>query len=97
MPFLGFVKRLKHILPRLANWEMARKILVAEALDPEPTALVKFFDDPPRNKVSLLKYPPPPSPSPSSSVNGTNRVNGEGTTGGDFQGVGPHKDRGYLN
>lgn len=71
------------------------KILVAEALDLEPTALMKFFNDPPRNKVSLLRYPSPPSPS-TPSTNGTKGVNDQGTTGGDFQGVGPHKDGGFL-
>lgn len=72
------------------------KILVAEALDLEPTAMVRFFNDPPRNKVSLLKYPPPPMPSSSSTTNGTNGVNKEDTTDSDFQGVGPHKDGGFL-
>lgn len=108
-------------------------ILVAEALDLEPTALMKFFNDPPRNKVSLLKYPPPPLPSSSTNgtnvntngtngttnrtkatsngINGTtngtnlttngtngttNGINGEGTADSDFQGVGPHKDGGFL-
>lgn len=70
------------------------KILVAEALDLEPTAMVKFFNDPPRNKVSLLKYPLPPS-SPSSS-NGTNGINNDDTCEDAFQGVGPHKDGGFL-
>ena len=70
------------------------KILVAEALDLEPTAMVRFFNDPPRNKVSLLKYPPPPLPS--SSINGINRVNENGSSSGEFQGVGPHKHGGFL-
>lgn len=106
--------------------------LVAEALDLEPTAMLKFFNDPPRNKVSLLKYPPPPLPSPSTNgtnattngtnvtpnrtkatsngingttngtnlttngINETNGVNTEGTADSDFQGVGPHKDGGFL-
>lgn len=68
--------------------------LVAEALDLEQNALVKFFNDPPRNKVSLLKYPPP-SP-PQSSSKGVNGVDGESANNDDFQGVGPHKDGGFL-
>lgn len=64
------------------------KTLVAEALDLESTALLKFFNDPPRNKVSLLKYPPPRS-----LLHSTNGV--EDTTC-DSQGVGPHKDGGFL-
>lgn len=108
-------------------------ILVAEALDLEPTAMLKFFNDPPRNKVSLLRYPPPPLPSSSTNgtnvaangtnvttngtkettngtngttngiigttnvTNGTNGVNTAGTVAdSDFQGVGPHKDGGFL-
>lgn len=124
-------------------------ILVAEALDLEPTAMLKFFNDPPRNKVSLLRYPPPPLPPSSTNetnvttngtngsanvINGTsngtngtangingisnrtnettngtnettngtngntetNGVNTEDTADSDFQGVGPHKDGGFL-
>ncbi|KAG7002004.1 hypothetical protein G7Y79_00029g063000 [Physcia stellaris] len=63
-------------------------VTLAEALDLESTALLKFFNDPPRNKVSLLKYPPPRS-----LLHSTNGV--EDTTC-DSQGVGPHKDGGFL-
>lgn len=77
------------------------RILVAEALELEPTALVKFFNDPPRNKLSLLKYPPPPLPSSTKGINGINGTKGTNGTNGvnkesDFQGVGPHKDGGFL-
>ena len=53
----------------------------------------KFFNDPPRNKVSLLKYPPPPLPT---STKGANGVSAKDTTDSEFQGVGPHKDGGFL-
>ncbi|MCJ1471143.1 hypothetical protein MMC07_009791 [Pseudocyphellaria aurata] len=102
----GFRQALETYLSAIGKLGDTMRILVAEALDMEPTALVKFFNDPPRNKLSLLKYPPPPLPLP--STNGTNRINGtngvnrtngvskEDTTGGEFQGVGPHKDGGFL-
>lgn len=69
--------------------------LVAEALDLEPTAFDKFFGHPPRNKVSLLKYPVPDSPP--SFANGHGRaLNGTETASSEFQGVGSHKDGGFL-
>jgi isopenicillin N synthase-like dioxygenase len=67
------------------------KSLVAEALDLEPNSLDRFFHDPPRNKVSVLKYPVPPSP----SNNGIHGLQTE-THGERFQGVGSHKDGGFL-
>ena len=85
----GFRCALETYLTAVGRLGDVMKTLVAEALDLESTALVKFFNDPPRNKVSLLKYPPPLSPLHSKDGN-------EGTTGGDSQGVGPHKDGGFL-
>ncbi|KAI9730898.1 MAG: hypothetical protein M1834_005616 [Cirrosporium novae-zelandiae] len=89
----GFRQALETYLSEISKLGDAMTVLVAEALDLEPTAMAKFFNDPPRNKVSLLKYPPPPL---LSSTNGTNGVNGKITIGGEFQGVGPHKDGGFL-
>jgi isopenicillin N synthase-like dioxygenase len=66
------------------------KMLVAEALDLEATAMDRFFHHPPRNKVSVLKYPVPP---PSTSI--SNRGE-ESNSERRFQGVGSHKDGGFL-
>ena len=75
------------------------KRLVAEALDLPPDAMDKFFHDPPRNKVSLLKYPPPP-PQTTGAQRGIHGIfdDEEEDPGSDsrFQGVGPHKDGGFL-
>jgi isopenicillin N synthase-like dioxygenase len=54
--------------------------LIAEALDLPPTAFDQVFDTPQQHKLKLVKYPPPP----------------ESSNGSDFQGVGPHKDSGFL-
>lgn len=79
------------------------KVLVAEALDLEPTAMLRFFNNPPRNKVSLLKYPEPTPVSNgiSNGTNGETGVKGFNNTNGahaedEFQGVGCHKDGGFL-
>lgn len=75
------------------------KRLVAEALGLSPDAMDKFFHDPPRNKVSLLKYPPPSSPQQNQgnnkSIHGIYDDEGDDAAG-TFQGVGPHKDGGFL-
>lgn len=55
--------------------------LIAEALDLPPTALNQVFDSPQQHKLKLIKYPRPSTLSHESS---------------DFQGVGPHKDSGFL-
>jgi isopenicillin N synthase-like dioxygenase len=54
---------------------------IAEALDLPPTALNQVFDNPQQHKLKLIKYPPPPASSHEESS---------------FQGVGPHKDSGFL-
>ncbi|KAJ5480626.1 hypothetical protein N7530_006135 [Penicillium desertorum] len=55
--------------------------LIAEALDLPSTAFNQVFDTPQQHKLKLIKYPPPPGTS--------NEEPG-------FQGVGPHKDSGFL-
>lgn len=82
--------------------------LVAEALGLDPMVLMRFFASPPRNKVSLLKYPEPilfaDSPisqgydSGSDSSEASRPVRYTSSAGDDeeFQGVGPHKDGGFL-
>lgn len=70
------------------------KRLVAETLELEPNALDRFFNDPPRNKVSVLRYPCPDTLSLSCNTKApSTRVNGESAV---FQGVGSHKDGGFL-
>lgn len=55
--------------------------LIAEALDLCPSAFDQAFDHPQQHKLKLINYPPPPTTS-------------SDETG--FQGVGPHKDSGFL-
>lgn len=55
--------------------------LITEALDLPPTALDDAFDNPQQHKLKLIKYPAPPTGSKNEA---------------DFQGVGPHKDSGFL-
>ena len=88
----GFRRALETYLSAVGKLGDVMKVLVAEALDLEPTAMLKFFNDPPRNKVSLLKYPPPPS-SPTVGVNGIRQTKSSDDS---FQGVGSHKDGGFL-
>jgi isopenicillin N synthase-like dioxygenase len=86
-------------------------ILVAEALGLEPMALMRFFGSPPRNKVSLLKYPEPSLSASSPTSEDYHSASepfgapkpvrysipaGEVENDEEFQGVGPHKDGGFL-
>ena len=57
------------------------QILIAEALDLPSNALDQVFDKPQQHKLKLIKYP-----APTTSDNGDSG----------FQGVGPHKDSGFL-
>ena len=50
-------------------------------MDLHPNAFLKFFDVPQRNKISIVKYPPP-------EASATNKNT--------FQGVGSHKNGGFL-
>ncbi|RAK88494.1 putative oxidoreductase [Aspergillus costaricaensis CBS 115574] len=79
----GFRESLEQYLDSVSTLADAMKILVAEALDLHPNAFFKFFDVPPRNKMSIVKYPSPPV---ASATNNNNT----------FQGVGSHKDGGFL-
>ncbi|PVI02689.1 isopenicillin N synthase [Periconia macrospinosa] len=80
----GFRHALETYLAAVGKLGETMTILVAEALDLEATALMRFFGSPPRNKVSLLKYPEPPVAPPDDDDDD------------DFQGVGSHKDGGFL-
>lgn len=86
----GFRHGLESYLAAISDLGNLMKSLVAEALDLEPDAMDKFFHNPPRNKVSLLKYPSPPS----NTSNGINDL--RQPTNEQFQGVGSHKDGGFL-
>lgn len=67
--------------------------LVAEALDLEPTAFSKFFYDKiPRNKISLVRYCRPEEVDTASSKIHSGKASHKDS----FQGVGPHKDGGFL-
>lgn len=54
--------------------------LIAEALGLPPNAFDEAFDNPQQHKLKLIKYPPPPDDAKEVG----------------FQGVGPHKDSGFL-
>lgn len=57
------------------------KILIAEALDLDPDAFMKLFDNPPDNRLVLAKSEPPPPSSDDETL---------------FQGIGTHKDSSFL-
>ncbi|KAJ5623507.1 Oxoglutarate/iron-dependent dioxygenase [Penicillium lividum] len=76
----GFRETLEHYVDEVSKLSVAFTALIAEALDLPPTALDQAFDNPQQHKLKLIKYPPP-------------TVSGNDT---DFQGVGPHKDSGFL-
>ncbi|KAI1279485.1 putative oxidoreductase [Xylaria sp. FL0933] len=88
----GFRRALENYLAAIGDLGSKMKTLVAEALDLEPCALDRFFTDPPRNKVSLLKYPTPKSLLMSLETSVATRGEDQGV----FQGVGCHKDGGFL-
>lgn len=73
-------------------------MLVAEALGLDPMGLMRFFGSPPRNKVSLLKYPEPRLSTGSESPDSAKYSipAGEVENDEEFQGVGAHKDGGCL-
>ena len=72
---------LERYLQEVTELSMSFAALIAEALDLPSTAFDQAFDKPQQHKLKLIKYPPPP----------TGSSNGIG-----FQGVGPHKDSGFL-
>ncbi|KAK3346411.1 putative oxidoreductase [Lasiosphaeria hispida] len=82
----GFREAVETYLEEVGKLGDTMKVLVAEALDLPANAFARFFNTPARNKVSVLKYPVP-SPAKPCSV-----ANDEGY----FQGVGAHKDGGFL-
>ncbi|KAF7587593.1 hypothetical protein BBP40_007013 [Aspergillus hancockii] len=56
-------------------------ILIAEALDLEPTVLTRLFDDAPFSRLKVMLYPPPPKQTDEEK---------------DSQGAGPHKDGVFM-
>ena len=88
----GFRHAIETYLSSVGELGRAMTRLVAEALDLEPAAFAKFFNqEAPRNKLSVVRYCVPAEvPKLFSEVDGV--CNGDGS----FQGVGPHKDGGFL-
>ncbi|KJZ74789.1 hypothetical protein HIM_05906 [Hirsutella minnesotensis 3608] len=91
----GFRDAIEEYLAAISTLGQVMTRLVAEALDLEPTGLDRFFGDPPRNKLSLLKYPVPSLPLSTDGNDGRNSHHGD-ASGASSQGVGPHKDGGFL-
>ncbi|PHH65818.1 hypothetical protein CDD81_1187 [Ophiocordyceps australis] len=88
----GFRPAIENYLFSIGELGKTMTSLVAEALDLEPSAFTHLFNrDVPRNKVSLLKYPEPADDS-DASPGLIQDINSDGS----FQGVGPHKDGGFL-
>ncbi|CAG7934088.1 unnamed protein product [Penicillium olsonii] len=77
----GFRKAFDDYLSELSTLAESFQILIAEALDLPSNALDQVFDKPQQHKLKLIKYPAP-----------TTTDNGDSG----FQGVGPHKDSGFL-
>ncbi|KAJ5749369.1 uncharacterized protein N7511_011065 [Penicillium nucicola] len=77
----GFRHALETYLSEVSSLAESFPALIAEALDLPPTAMNQVFDNPQQHKLKLIKYPPPPA----------SRTEDCG-----FQGVGPHKDSGFL-
>ncbi|KAL3466122.1 hypothetical protein BJX64DRAFT_274673 [Aspergillus heterothallicus] len=64
----GFRRSVESYLAELSPVAENFQVLIAEALDLQPTALKQFFDDPVQQKMKLIKYPPPRSESDSQGV-----------------------------
>lgn len=82
----GFRQAVRNYLSAVHRLADEFKVLVAEALDLEPTALLRFFNDRPGDRFKLIKYPQPSSIS--------SKGEEEGQEG--FSGIGPHKDGTFL-
>ncbi|KAJ6114390.1 Oxoglutarate/iron-dependent dioxygenase [Penicillium sp. IBT 16267x] len=77
----GFRQTLEQYIEEVSRFAASFTTLIAEALDLPPTALDQAFDNPQQHKIKLIKYPLPP-------------ITNDNDTG--FQGVGAHKDSGFL-
>ncbi|KAI0132403.1 putative oxidoreductase [Xylariales sp. AK1849] len=88
----GFRIALENYLSAVGDLGDRMKTLVAEALDLPSDALDGLFSYPPRNKVSLLKYPPPAHQARTSCLSDKCCDRKDDSS----QGVGPHKDGGFL-
>ncbi|KAJ6112261.1 Oxoglutarate/iron-dependent dioxygenase [Penicillium sp. IBT 18751x] len=77
----GFRKAIENYIAEASKLAASLTALTAEALDLPSTAFDQAFDDPGQHKLKLIKYPLPPS-------------SGDDAAG--FQGVGAHKDSGFL-
>ncbi|KAJ5578642.1 uncharacterized protein N7459_007606 [Penicillium hispanicum] len=78
----GFRQAIKTYLHEVCRLMEEFKILIAEALGLEPTALLPFFDNHAGDRFKLIKYPPPPQ--------------NPGEDDSSFSGIGPHKDGTFL-
>ncbi|KAJ5111599.1 Oxoglutarate/iron-dependent dioxygenase [Penicillium argentinense] len=78
----GFRQALELYLSEVHQLSTTFTALIAEALDLPPTAMDGVFDHPQQHKLKLIKYPPPPASQVDDGIG--------------FQGVGPHKDSGFL-
>jgi isopenicillin N synthase-like dioxygenase len=83
----GFRQAVRNYIRAVHDLADEFKILVAEALDLEPSALLRFFDDRPGDRFKLIRYPPPSSIGPRESDEQHEEA---------FSGIGPHKDGTFL-
>lgn len=77
----GFRDTMEQYLEETSQLSASFTSLVAEALDLPPNAFDQAFDNPQQHKLKLIKYPAPPA---------------FAYTDSGFQGVGAHKDSGFL-
>ncbi|THC95818.1 hypothetical protein EYZ11_004688 [Aspergillus tanneri] len=78
----GFRPAIRRYINELEQLADTFKILIAEALDLEPTTFTRLFDEQSNSRLMLARYTLP-STSPDDD-----RLR--------FQGIGPHKDSGFL-